>query len=673
MRMERPRSTRRASLPRRTWLAVLVWALAAVPAPGAAQVRPDTVPRDTVAGDTLLVPIPPEEVVSDTLPADSLLETTPDSLLAAPALPAFADPFPEGFAHARWEWGPDELRRFHGLSLLELLERVPGLIVTRSGGFGRPAGVGFLDTGGGTVRFFRDGFELDPLVSATLDPQQIALGDLRSVRVERSPAETRIELRTFELDDRRPFSQVEAGAGNFEAKLLRALFSRPIGGRSTVTGAYDLTSTDGFTRSEPFAFGSGRVRWTVALSERLGLEAEYRLASTDRESDLDRFPEDSLFRENSTRTELVVRGRARLLPGLVVDGQVGRVTRSGSEEDDVGGTAEPGSRGLFPVDMALTQAALRAGYHRDFGYLEASARLRGGDAAGTLLPSADLAARALFRPLPWLAAEAEARSARMDGGQATRLSATGRAGPLRGLSVFASVSSGERWAGTVADSAEIRPREDSVTIGGVRQLAADTVVFPVYRARRVAASGFRAGAEWSAWGATLGAAYLSSAATETVPYGLAFDFEVPPVGVGAASGVEAYGSVPIPFWFPGLRLEGSYVNWMETGGRPYLPLEQARVGLEFHGVFVDGQFEPTLRVEGLYRGSSIAPSLDRSAFGAASEAYSLANAYLQIRILDVRAFFLFENFLNAAGAADLPGLPLAGPRTLYGLRWHFRN
>lgn len=668
------------------WLAVLVSALVAAPSAGAAQVRPDTVPRDTIPRDTisqdtvpadtlprdpLVVPIPPEQVAGDTLPPDSALVSTPDSLRPAPRLPEAAEPLPVGFGYARWEWDRSELLRFHGLSLLELLEQIPGLVVTRSGGFGRPAGLGFLGGGGGAVRVFRDGFEVDPLTSAVLDLQHIGLVDLESVRVQRTPGEIRVELGTFQLEDSRALSLVEAGTGNFEAKLLRALFSRVVGSRSTVTGAFDLTSTDGFSRDEPFSFSSGRLRWTYALSDRAGLQAEYRRAGIQREPRLDRFPRDSLYLEDSDRTEFVLRGRYEPFAGLTVDGLVASTSRSPSDPETEG--ESPTDR--FAVELSSTQAALRAGYVLGTGYVEAAARFRQGDAAGLLLPSADLSARAFVRPLPWIGVEGEARSARMDEGQATRLSATARTGSLLGFSAFATVSAGERWAASVRDTLDVRLREDedSVLIGGARQPAADPLLLPLYAATRTDAGGLRAGVEWTGRGIVLGAAYLSSQPTLFTPYGFAFDRGVAPLPVGEASGVEAYGSVPLPFFWPGVRLQGWYVNWLETGNQPYLPLEQAKLGIELHEIFVEGEFEPTLRVEALYRGSSLAPALDRTAFDQVSEAYTQANLFLQIRIMDLRAFLVFENFLNAAGAADVPGIPLAGPRTVYGIRWHFRN
>jgi hypothetical protein len=49
------------------------------------------------------------------------------------------------------------------------------------------------------------------------------------------------------------------------------------------------------------------------------------------------------------------------------------------------------------------------------------------------------------------------------------------------------------------------------------------------------------------------------------------------------------------------------------------------------------------------------------------------NIFLQIRVLDVRAFLIVENLLNNAQVADLvgPNRFYGGQRAIYGVRWHF--
>jgi hypothetical protein len=53
--------------------------------------------------------------------------------------------------------------------------------------------------------------------------------------------------------------------------------------------------------------------------------------------------------------------------------------------------------------------------------------------------------------------------------------------------------------------------------------------------------------------------------------------------------------------------------------------------------------------------------------------YAIFNYYVQLRVLDVRAFWRMENAFNREDAFDVTGLPLPGVRTLFGVRWFFRD
>ena len=136
---------------------------------------PDSIPADTIAGDTTQVPIPPEGVVPDTVPVDALAGVSPDS---APPFPAMPRTGREGWAWGTWSWDRDQLDRYHSLSLLQLLERVPGLHVLRSGDYGQPSGISTLGGAGSRVRVYLDGFEIDPLGFTSHDLQQVDAGDL---------------------------------------------------------------------------------------------------------------------------------------------------------------------------------------------------------------------------------------------------------------------------------------------------------------------------------------------------------------------------------------------------------------------------------------------------------------------------------------------------------------
>src|SRR5690606_36952841 len=126
-----------------------------------------------------------------------------------------------------------------GLTLREFLEQIPGVMRFRAGGFGRPAGMTALGAGGGRVRIFLDGFELDPLGYGSADLDAIAVLDVSQLRVQRTLSEIRVEVETYRLHRVEPYSVVGLGTGSSEVRLLRALFSRPVRRSSVVTGAFD--------------------------------------------------------------------------------------------------------------------------------------------------------------------------------------------------------------------------------------------------------------------------------------------------------------------------------------------------------------------------------------------------------------------------------------------------
>ena len=614
-------------------------------------VRPDTTRRDTAA-----VAIPPEAQAADTLPDRAGQDSVPaDSTIPAPNFPVY----PRGRGggggwSGTWTWSRQELSYYHGLGLLELLERVPGLLVTRTGGFGMPAGVAAYGLGGGRLRVFLDGWEMQPLGSATLDLQQIALTDLDEIRVQRGLAETRIDLTTFRLPDRRPFAQIEAGDGDFNTRILRGYFARALGGRDVVQGLFDLTDTDGFRRREPYSATTYGARWSHTFGEGQALQLEYRRLAEDRGSES--FPQ---FLEIVDRSDLVLRGAWRF-GALELHGVAGRSSRVQGGADTLAFEGEG------------TQLGVTAAYTLPIGTVTGEARtFRGGE--GGFAPSAtELSARGDFALAPAIGVAAEVRSLSRGGVTGLETEASARFTPLGGLSLFGSVSAGTRGIPFARDSL-IQRR----TFGGLwRPVGVDTLQTDTAVAFGIAESklnGFRAGAEWSRGSALVGAALVRTDVDRLASFGLAWDagLRTDTLAMGAVTAFEAYANAPLVWdW---LRVDGWYARVQEAGGRPYLPQDFGRVALEYHDVFLTGNLEPTVRLEALVRGPSPTLGAAGRAFDATTQRYAIFNFFLQIRILDVRAFLLAENLLNRNTAIDITGRPLPGARTMYGVRWFFRN
>jgi hypothetical protein len=614
--------------------------------------------------DTVRIAIPPEGVVTDTLPRDTLRTGVPDTLRPAPHIPRFPQAGVAGWAEGRWVWEREDLLRFHNLSLVELLERIPGLVVTRAGGSGAPSGAAAFGQGGGRVRVFRDGFEVDPLGTATLDLQQVGIIDLDRLTVERSLAETRIHLRTFQLRDMRPFSELELGTGNFQARFLRALFVRPFFGDNVLSAAFDLSNAGGYRLVEPSGFTTARVRWDRPLGPRSGVQLEYLLGTVSRES--------AALPADFERREVVLRGRTRLGEALHLEGTVGRATYDPARQIDPlsGRPISGGDPAVDTLDLpaSSTQFAARALWQREFGFAEGSARGRVGGNRGFGAPGGEVSARVGLRPLAWLASEGLVRTSTTSGGSATEMEAILRAGPVGGISLFGALSAGDRWETFRRDNILVLP--DTVTGEGVPvpRYERETRFSPI----RSGVAGTRFGGEFASTRFRLSGAMLGFASTTVVPFALGFDRALPPQEVGAATGFETRAWVAAPGALEGLTLDGWYIRFTDTGGRPYLPEEEGAAALTFTGTYLEDHFEPTARLEATYRGGSLAPAVAGETL-VAVQPYAMLNFALQLRILDVRAFFVYENILNELEAAQIPGRLLPSARTLYGIRWFFRN
>jgi hypothetical protein len=631
-------------------LLLLAGLLVLAPRAAGAQVRPDSTRRDSVA-----VPIPAEATGGDTIPRATPADTTArDSIGPAPNFPVW--PRGGGGTWAGvWEWTREELQFYHQYSLLDLLERVPGLVVTRTGSFGQPAGVAAFATGGGRVRVFADGYELLPLGSATQDLQTLALADLGSVRVERGLAETRIFLTSFRLEDDRPYAQLEAGTGDFSSRILRGFFARTLGESTVLQVVYDVVDTNGFARRQPFSATTMGARLSRMFGPGRGVMLEYRRVMEDRD---DRDGTTPFRAESVDRSDLVLRGTWE---------------RSALRLDAVAGLSrrQRGGADTTAFEGEGTQAGLTATYRLPFGTVAGTARTVRGEDDGFGQTATELSARADLSPLPRVSATGEVRSRTAGGEAGLEMEAAVRFAPLGGVSLFGEVAAGSRGIPLLLDSVmQVR------TFAGLDTAQAETVGIPVivFGTTTSSLNGVRAGAEWSRGSALLGAALVRSDAERVAPFGLAFDQGAPALSVGAMSGVEAYADVPL-YW-DWLRLDGWYLFAAQTGDRPYLAQHQGRGALQFRNTFFEGNLEPTARLEVLARGPARTLAVAENgtvAFDAETPTYAIFNFSLQVRILDVRLFFLAENVGNRRQPFDVAGLNYPGTRLIYGFRWFLRN
>jgi hypothetical protein len=335
----------------------------------------------------------------------------------------------------------------------------------------------------------------------------------------------------------------------------------------------------------------------------------------------------------------MVRARAPLASGLVVEAFAGHTT---FENDTITG-APPDSVIVRIPEAELLQYGGRASFDSPHFWADATARFRDNAAlpslqidalTGTTLGNFGAATAALTF--------ADWRSA----GTATSYDLRVQSPALLGLSAFAEIAGGKR-AGPSAHFA------DSIGVHFTQR------------------SGTRAGVAFNRWGIDASAALLRFDTDSVQSFGLPFDSTDQRFAGGKPTGFELAWSLPL--YFRPLTVQGHYTRYNGDELPIYVPRDSWLLALQLHSTPLPSRnLELLGRIEMRQRGVMRAPQLGSDSVWSTTllDPYRVLDAYVQIRVIDVRLFLRAENLLNR-GVPELPTRLIRTPRYIYGVKWNF--
>lgn len=687
----------------------LALSIGLVPVQGMAQVIPDTIPPppDTIspAADTIppgrdSILARPDSLAVEALVPDSLEDrlqaqdslAAADSIAAADTLPAvklseLARVLPQGFETGVWSWDRDAILGSRSLTLAELVAEIPGTVHLRGGDYGAPVSVSAFGAGGERIRVFRDGLEILPLEGSTPDLARVGLGGLRSVRVIRGVGELRIELQSMLTEGGRPYSLIEAGTGDFNTNQFRGTFSHPRALGGALALAIERVDTQGPFGREPGAATGGWVRYARGLGSRGVVLADFTKRSSTRG--------DLFFPESAGRTDWSVRTRWDLPKGLVGDLFYSSSQLDTDEEVEFDFQAE--ARTLAGAILSYDSPRIRG--------LGRFQRLTG---EGLPETSAFLELSGAHESLGGVAGEAEWED--WGGKSITRTRIRAWTAPFWGLSLFGERGSGS-WGLPYLPPAPEEPGDTGEEEGETDPVEPTPPVLPGPRFSD--AEGTRFGLSYRWKGLYLSGARLSVSTDSLFLLGLPQDrtgltvndvfLPASTLPGGTRDGFEVTGRIPL---YPrGFALLGSYQWWDQgedvwavpadslasTEPLPeeelpwrYLPRENYQASLSFHDTFLPtGNLEVWFDLGVAGRDPMVVPFMETVELGGGEGEtaqipttvpfYQSWFVRLQIRVVTVRVFIMWENFSTRQRNQDFPGRVLIPSRSLYGVRWTLWN
>jgi hypothetical protein len=655
---------------REVLMGILIWCPLAPPSVLSGQVIPDST---QTLPDSLRVLTPDDSLGLQEVLPDSI---NPEDTLPAVQLPELANPLPEGWYTGVWEWNREEILGSKAITLAELLEEIPGVVPLRGGDYGTPVSVSVFGAGGGRIKVFRDGIEILPLEGSVPDLSRVGIGGVRSVRVVRSVGDLRIELESVLAEGGRPYTLVEAGTGDLNTNVFRGTFSHPRALGGVVALSMERVDTRGPRGEEPGISQGARLRYARPLLGKGVLLFDFASNSVDRVG--------PYSPPKASRSDWSLRTRWSVFPGLVGDLYYGSSSLHTEEPD----TFEFGLESRTQLGALVTY---------DSEWVRASGRVRRLSGEGLPGTTAHLEAQGTLGRFVGVAGETTWES--WEDRSISRSRFRAWTAPVWGLSLFAETGSGE-W-GLPYLPAIIAPPPPPPNF--VEEPAPfDTFPAALPGPRFAEHSGSRAGAQLQWKGLSLAGALLKSESDSLFLFGLPTDRSGETQVGGSRDGFEL--SARIPIYPTGLSLVGWWQRWdqaedvwttpEDTTASPelvpedkvpwrYLPRQSYQASLSFHDTFFPtGNLELWFDLGVRGRDPMAVPFPEEIEVGEEGDTrviptmvpfYQSWFVRLQIRIVTVRAFIVWENFTIRQQNQDYPGRIFPATRSLYGVRWTLWN
>lgn len=186
------------------------------------------------AAEAQVVTPPPSQVP---IPVKPKTDSGPDSVRVKadsikpdtikPPVGRFADPALYEIG-PQYEWNRAQLFATGSLTVVDLLDRIPGVTTFRSGWLATPQ-MATYNVDFRKVRVFYDGLEIDNLDSRNggiLDLSTVQLWSLEHLSIERSANELRIYMRSWRVDNTDPYTRVDIATGNEDTNLYRGFYGK---------------------------------------------------------------------------------------------------------------------------------------------------------------------------------------------------------------------------------------------------------------------------------------------------------------------------------------------------------------------------------------------------------------------------------------------------------------